>query len=128
MYGELRASGHQARTVGSFWPLIGFAVCVAAVVSDAVIVEPRRIVLERVDIPIWNLPNAFDGYRIALVSDLHYPRWTGRKFVHKALAVANSLQPDLIALLGDNRDRGREERPTYPTSPAYSILPAPMKL
>ncbi len=94
-----------ARPGGALWPAVGIAACAAALAIDAIIVEPRRIALERVDIPIWNLPDAFEGYRIAIVSDLHYPRWTKKRYIHKCLALANSFEPDLIVVLGDICDR-----------------------
>ncbi len=103
-----------ARIGGRLWPAVGLAACLAALAVHATLIEPRRVVIEKVDVPIWNLPDAFDGYRIAIVSDSHYPRWTGREFIHKCLALANDFEPDLIAILGDICDRGWSEPATIP--------------
>ena len=54
----------------------------------------RRIILAR-------LPKAFDGFRIALLSDVHIsPFMTGDQ-VRRYVAVTNELKADLIALTGD---------------------------
>ena len=106
--------GAAARSGVSLWPAVGFAACLVALAVDAFVIEPHRVVLERVDIPIWNLPDAFDGYRIAIISDLHYPRWTRREFIHKCLALANDFDPDLIALLGDICDRSQSQPSVVP--------------
>jgi predicted MPP superfamily phosphohydrolase len=72
---------------------------------DAFLLEPNWLKWERIDVPIAGLPSAFDGYRIALLADLHYPRWTNRAFVRRALTLANKFDPDLLAIPGDICDR-----------------------
>jgi uncharacterized protein len=54
-----------------------------------------------VDIPIENLPEEFDGFKIVQVSDLHVGPTIGRKYTKKVVSMANSLQPDIVALTGD---------------------------
>jgi uncharacterized protein len=63
--------------------------------------EPYRIAVERVSIPITGLSAAFDGYRIALISDFHYPRQISVDYVRHTVTLANGFQPDLLALTGD---------------------------
>jgi predicted MPP superfamily phosphohydrolase len=47
------------------------------------------------------LPNAFEGFRIVQLSDLHIsPFMTGEQ-IRRYVAIANQLQSDLIALTGD---------------------------
>lgn len=75
---------------------------------DAAVIEPNWIALETIEIPIRNLHPAFDGYRIALLSDLHYPRRMAPAFVRKAIRVASEFRPDLIAITGDITDRKGE--------------------
>lgn len=64
----------------------------------------RRLVVEEIELSIRGLGAAFDGYRIALLTDLHasplVPRWWLDGAVQKTLA----LRPDLIALGGDYVD------------------------
>ncbi len=66
--------------------------------------EKERLVLETVEIALRGLDPAFDGYRIAFLTDLHtsplVPRWWLDRAVERALALA----PDLIALGGDFLD------------------------
>jgi uncharacterized protein len=53
------------------------------------------------EIPIKNLPAAFEGYRIVQISDLHLGRWHSGKPLIKAVEMVNSLDADLIAVTGD---------------------------
>lgn len=53
------------------------------------------------DIPIRNLPPAFEGYRIAQVSDIHYDEYTEPWFVHHVIDKVNALAPDLVVFTGD---------------------------
>lgn len=61
----------------------------------------KRLVVETAEVRIAGLPSAFDGYRIAFLSDLHaspiVPLWWLERTVRKALA----LEADLITLGGD---------------------------
>lgn len=63
--------------------------------------EPYRIAVEKVTIPITGLPPAFDGYRIALISDFHYPRQINAEYIRHTVTLANAFQPDILALTGD---------------------------
>lgn len=80
---------------------------------DALLIEPNSLKFERIDIEIPNLPDAFDGYRIALFSDLHYPRLEGG-FIRRAVEMANAFKPDLVAIPGDICDNYRYQPPTAP--------------
>jgi uncharacterized protein len=55
----------------------------------------------RVEIPIANLPPAFDGFRIVQLTDVHLGPTLGRRFLEKAVATVNALAPDVAALTGD---------------------------
>jgi len=63
--------------------------------------EVNDPVIKRVQLSIRNLPEAFEGYRIAVLSDFHIYPYTTRKLVQKAIVLANSLKPDLGVYLGD---------------------------
>jgi uncharacterized protein len=52
-------------------------------------------------IPIRNLPPAFDGFRIAQISDIHYDEYTEPWFVRRVVDRINALAPDLVAFTGD---------------------------
>ena len=50
---------------------------------------------------IRNLPGAFQGYRIAQISDIHFEDYTEPSFVHRVIGQMNGLAPDLVLLTGD---------------------------
>ncbi len=64
-------------------------------------VEPRWVALERLRVPIPGLPPAFDGYRIAQLSDLHLGPTTRPDTIARAVQMAVDLAPNLILLTGD---------------------------
>ena len=57
------------------------------------------------DVPLEGLPAGFNGCRIALLGDLHHGWFISRDYLAGAVRLANSLEPDLIFLLGDYVDR-----------------------
>jgi len=63
--------------------------------------ELEAPVIEHVQIPIPNLPDALDGFRIVQISDIHYYTFTTLELVERAVEMANGLTPDLIVLTGD---------------------------
>jgi predicted MPP superfamily phosphohydrolase len=54
-----------------------------------------------VDVPIANLPQELDGFKIAQISDLHVGPTIGRSYTEQVVQMVNELSPDLIALTGD---------------------------
>jgi calcineurin-like phosphoesterase family protein len=47
------------------------------------------------------LPEGFDGFRIAQLSDIHMGPFTTADYILRCVAITNGLNPDLIALTGD---------------------------
>ena len=82
---------------------------------DARFIEPNRLVLERTDILISRLPPAFDGYRITLLSDFHYPRRTDARAIHRAINLANTFNPDLMVIAGDICDKSVRDAAVVPS-------------
>jgi len=70
--------------------------------------EPYKLVIERRTIRLTRLPRALDGLRVVQLSDIHHSPFTGREQVERAVEVANSLRPDIIALTGDYISHERE--------------------
>lgn len=64
-------------------------------------VEPEWLSLERIDVPITDLPPAFNRFRIVCLSDFHYEPFTRLDFIHRVVRHVNALEPDLVCLLGD---------------------------
>jgi len=65
------------------------------------LIETNEIEVRKLDIRVHRLGEAFDGFKIALLSDFHYGPYTGEREISSAVQKANALQPDVIALLGD---------------------------
>ena len=65
-------------------------------------------VVNRQKIFMRGLPPAFDGIRVALLSDFHHGELVSAEMIRDAVRLTNSLLPDLIALPGDFIHRGKE--------------------
>jgi predicted MPP superfamily phosphohydrolase len=82
--------------------LAGSAAGLAALaLADTLYLEPRDVQVRRVNISLKRLPQAFDGFRIAQISDIHFGPYMGKPGVERAVRLVQSFQPDLIALTGD---------------------------
>lgn len=80
----------------------------ALAILYAVLIEPRRIVVERVRVPVRGLDASLDGFTLAQLSDLHcgaHPRWP--EHIQRAVAIANDLRPDAVVITGDFVDDTR---------------------
>lgn len=60
-----------------------------------------RYKVERVDVPIANLPPELDGLHIAQLSDIHIGDYMPPHEIARAVAMANDLQPDISFVTGD---------------------------
>ena len=60
-----------------------------------------RYTIERVDVPVANLPPELDGLRIAQLSDIHIGDYMPPREIARAVAMANDLQPDISFVTGD---------------------------
>lgn len=79
--------------------LLLLCLCLAA---WAFFIEPNRLVLHQETLALDNWPKAFNGLRVAVISDIH----AGSPFIdsaklQKIVATTNQLNPDLIVILGD---------------------------
>lgn len=61
----------------------------------------HQLELERRTISIRNLPEAFHGFRIAQISDIHLAEYTEPWFVTHVVDRVNALKPDLVLITGD---------------------------
>lgn len=78
------------------------ALGIAAVAGFYQALVPIRV--ERISVPIANLPVRFHGYRIAVVSDLHVGLFTRVSRLRRISGVVQGLKPDLVAITGDMID------------------------
>lgn len=60
-----------------------------------------RYTVERVDVPIANLPPELDGLRIAQLSDIHIGDYMPPREIARAVDMANGLHPDISFVTGD---------------------------
>ena len=84
----------------------------------------RRLVVREVDASVPGLPAAFDGVRIAQISDLHVGPQTSRRFLARVAATVKQAEPDIIAVTGDVVDDRAEDVPWY--AAAFATLEAPL--
>jgi uncharacterized protein len=73
----------------------------AALAADTMILQPNDPQLVQMEIALARLPAAWDGFRIAQLSDFHYDPYFSAVPIRKAVAVVNGLRPDLVVLTGD---------------------------
>ncbi len=80
----------------------GLAAAATGVLIWSVAVEPARLVVHRVEVPVRGLPRAFDGFRIAALSDVHAGSpHVGREKLRQIVQTVNGLDPDAVVFLGD---------------------------
>lgn len=63
--------------------------------------ERHHLAVERADIPVSGLPDALDGLRVALVTDIHYSATVSAEHIQHAVRATLDAAPDLIVLGGD---------------------------
>lgn len=73
----------------------------AAAAVDGFLIEPHAPVAERIGIRLRRLPEAFHGFRIVVLGDMHFGPYAGKAQVERAVRIALSLKPDLTILVGD---------------------------
>jgi predicted MPP superfamily phosphohydrolase len=66
------------------------------------------LLYERLDVEVVRqrvrlvrLPRAFEGFRIAQLSDIHIGPFSNADYISRCVTIANGLRPDLVALTGD---------------------------
>ena len=60
-----------------------------------------RYRIERVDVPVANLPPELEGLRIAQLSDIHIGDYMPPHEIARAVDMANALRPDISLVTGD---------------------------
>jgi predicted MPP superfamily phosphohydrolase len=57
--------------------------------------------IDRIQVPLAKLPRAMDGTRLAVVSDIHLGPLTGMNHARRIVDVINSVQADIVCVVGD---------------------------
>jgi predicted MPP superfamily phosphohydrolase len=86
------------------WVFLGVTACTALTAASGLFQAFSGPKIVRVDIPIKNLPPAFDGYKIVQVSDLHVGPLITAPYVRKVAQRALALNADMAAFTGDMVD------------------------
>jgi predicted MPP superfamily phosphohydrolase len=73
-----------------------FAACAYGMLYERTEIETTR---QRIMLP--RLPQVFDGFRIAQISDIHIGPFMPVEDIRRYVAMVNALKPDLVALTGD---------------------------
>ncbi|QKW23742.1 metallophosphoesterase [Kitasatospora sp. NA04385] len=79
----------------------GAAAVAVGVVGNGTYGVLRGPRLKHVTVPLAKLPRAAHGYRIAVVSDIHLGPILGRAHTRRIVDTINSVQPDLVTVVGD---------------------------
>jgi predicted MPP superfamily phosphohydrolase len=91
-----RVSSRRAARIRG-WALL--AGCLLALLALFQGVRPPRIV--RYDVRLPGLPQALDGTKLAVLSDLHLGALIGPGWLRARVAQVQALEPDIILVLGD---------------------------
>ncbi len=98
---QQRTSSHLSRR--DF--LAGAAAIAAGIVIDSGEIARHSIDVVRQTLRIAHLPEAFHGFRIVQVSDIHLDEYTEHVFLRLVVHRINQFAPDLVLLTGDFASR-----------------------
>lgn len=87
--------------------VVGGAAGLLGIAGADLFLEPSHPQTVRVGVPIRGLARSFDGYRIALFADVHWPRNIDRTFTQRIVRMVAEESPDLVAISGDICDLKR---------------------
>jgi uncharacterized protein len=101
------------------------AVGTVAIAGDAIFLAPNRPRIVRQDFFLPRWPERLNGFTVALLSDFHYDPYFSVHPLNAAIAMVNSLHPDLIALTGDFVSRplvGNRRKAAFAAEPCARLL------
>ena len=64
-------------------------------------IEPDWLEVTHTEVPMPGLGKGFDGFRIGVVSDIHYPEWVDAAYIKRAFGLLMDQKPDLVCVPGD---------------------------
>jgi uncharacterized protein len=77
------------------------AIAGAATLGTDGYLESYRLQLKRIEIPLRRLPQEFDGFTIAQLSDFHYEDTFSAVPIRHSVDLVNNLNADLVLFTGD---------------------------
>ncbi len=78
-----------------------YAGAVALIGSYPVFIERNIITINRYKIVLDDLPDSFDGFTIAHLTDLHLGTLVSESFIEGVVSRTNNLNTDIIVCTGD---------------------------
>lgn len=96
----------------ALWRL-GLTALAGRVGAYAASFDSQLPVVERVEVPLANLPEDLEGLTIVQLSDLHWGPFVGQAQVRRAVDVALGLEADLVVLTGDYVSRSTHYDPSW---------------
>jgi predicted MPP superfamily phosphohydrolase len=93
------ALGKTVHTRRNFLRLAACSAAGLAVYSGEIARHEIEVVHQT--IKLAGLPEAFGGFRIVQISDVHFREYTEAAFLREVVSKANALEPDLVVLTGD---------------------------
>jgi uncharacterized protein len=88
------------------------AVTALLCVGYAYFIEPNRLAVTEAEIPVKDWNPAFDGLRIAMISDIHGgSNGASAENIRRLVETTNAQNPDLVVLLGDFISQARTREP-----------------
>lgn len=76
-----------------------FAGAIAASIYG--LLHARSIKTKQISVPLKNLPEAWEGKKLVVMSDLHLGPIHSSQFIAKVTAALKELSPDMLAIVGD---------------------------
>jgi len=98
-------------------------VALSATAAYTRLIEPYNYWVSETDIFIRDLPQAFEGFRLTQLTDIHHSRILGINEVRRVVSLAQQTKPDMFVLTGDYSTSYR--RYIEPCAEALSALTAP---
>jgi len=123
LLGKIPKLWHRRHLKLGIYVGLPLAIIVTAITLIGAFYTKEQIRVERVDVVDPTLPNDFNGYTIAQISDLHLGTWgNDTATVANMVDSVNALKPDLILFTGDIVNRETSE--IYPFEKTLSRLKA----
>jgi len=98
---NLKAGGKWYRPRSFLLTSAGIATVVMVVFFLGMFFWVSDYKLHTVEIPVKNLPKAFDGYKMVQLSDFHLGGFLNTNPIDKIIKITNEQKPDLILFTGD---------------------------
>lgn len=108
-----------------FLKLTGCVGLFGLVTSYLVFVERYIVVMNTYRIPVPNLPQAFSGFRIVQIADLHYGLLVPLSLIRSVIARANRVAHDVTLCTGDYVHEKRSTKQIDTVWPLIASLKAP---